>query len=166
MSDSWWKLVVGVVIALVSGGLSTLGGYVSQRRSEASAAARDDRAREHEAEVWARDRRFDAHVKYLAAVEGTNRRLDDLERQHGTLMEAFQGAPPDNYLSPLWYDYQAVRLVCTSEAADAAHKVFEALFDYLYSSGPEAAIEWARDQYVASVRREFRMPPPNPGTFD
>jgi len=53
----------------LGGALAIVGGLVGAWWSERGAAAREERARLHERDVWARERRFEAHTAFVNEFE-------------------------------------------------------------------------------------------------
>lgn len=137
---------LGGALAL-SGGIA--GAVVTDRR----AAAREQRTRDHEREVWARGLRHEAHVAFLSIVDEKFKAVSSA-REDDDGREA-----PDDFLVPVWDRYQALRMVCTKDTAEAAERVTTALLDYTFQAGQWQNVEHQRDVYLGAIRAEFHLPP-------
>lgn len=141
-----------VLTTLFGGVLALAGGFAGQWWSERNAAAREERQREHDREVWARGLRYEAHVAFLAEFD---RKYDTVRR----VGDAEPGREPENdYLASLWDRHQAVRLVCTQPTALAGEVALEALHRYVFADGPWESVDYQRDRYLSAVREEFGLP--------
>lgn len=134
------------------GGFLTLGGgLLGAWWTERRARDRETRAREHEREVWARGLRLEAHGRFL----------DVFEAKYRVVMNAkddpYKPDPPEDWLAPVWDAFQRLRIVCDQETAHTAEAVIKALHEYTFGKGKWEQVEWASEQYLGAIRREFGL---------
>ena len=145
-----WSTLVPVVIggALTLGG-AMLGSWVGERR----AMAREERDRDHERETWARNLRYESHLRFLA----------DFDQYYKTIEQSKQRGidepVPDDWMNPLWDRLQSLRLVCAEATTLEAEATVLVLDEYEASKKVWEDVEVACRAYVNAVRAEFHMPP-------
>lgn len=135
----------------LGGALAIGGGFLGAWWSERRTADREARARAHELDVWARGLRYEAHVKFLDVFDEKYRIY--LEAEH----ESTPVEPPDDWLVPVWDAYNRLRIVCEQETADQAEAAVKALHDCLFGRGRWEQVQWASDQYLGAMRKEFGL---------
>lgn len=136
------------------GGLLALGGgFGGQWWSERRAVAREQRDREHEVFIWARNLRLESHLRFLSVFDLQMRLLDEASRR-GEESDA-----PEDFVAPLMDLQENLRLMCSEETADRAFKALLRLNDYANKKGIWEDAMAAREAYLAAIRDEFKLPP-------
>ena len=128
-----------VLTTALDGLLAVAGGFVSGSWAERRADAREQQAREHEREVWARGLRYEAHVAFLSIRDAKFRLVseakdDPFHAQHGR-------EPSEDYLMPVWDRYQALQET---------------------SRPPDRPPRWTRETPSPSVPALWRLPTRQP----
>jgi hypothetical protein len=124
---------------------------------ERRAVAREQRDREHEREIWARDLRREAHVAFIAEFD---RKFKVIEKW---LAEAEGDGPDHDYLQSINDTMTPMRLVADNETATLAFEALGVLNDYTF--GKPGAVPWdavnrAMVNYLQAVRWEFGLKTP------
>ena len=139
---------------LFGGSLAFGGSMIGQWLNERRAIKREERTREHEREAWARQIRHESHVAFLKAFDDLlNTAIEVNTNRYEPMPD-----PESDWLNPTYTKLQELRLVSQEDAIYKADIAFEELQRYLFSDGKFEDVRLAFDQYIAAVRREFRVP--------
>lgn len=143
-----------LALTFLGGALAVGGGFFGQWWSERAAVAREQRERDHEREVWARGLRYEAHVEFLSTFDAKCKAAS-AAKDRGEGQEA-----PHDWLVPLRARLQALRMLGTRETWESANVAFENLYAYVFEEPDDwQSVEFAIDEYLLAVRREFHLPP-------
>jgi hypothetical protein len=136
------------------GGVLALGGaFLGQWWVERRAVAREQRDREHERDVWARDLGYEAHVQFIGTFQRLFKAVSDAEdRRDGS-------EPPEDYIQPLCDQMTSLRLISQQATQDKAKRAITALSKFTYTGGTWPEVDKFFDGYVGAVREEFHLPP-------
>jgi hypothetical protein len=145
---NWTTLSSTLLGGLLALGGTTLGQWWNERR----ALQREERTREHEREIWARQLRHEAHLAFLKMV-GTAWSLAVDIRNDPTGPDA-----NEDFLEPIWDKLQELRLISEENTLSKADTTFRHLWVYVYEKGEGKSVSTAIEQYILAVREEFRLP--------
>jgi hypothetical protein len=106
------------------------GGFLGQWWGEGRAVAREQRDRDHEREVWARDLRRKDHMAFIAEFE---RKLKTIDQRQ--LIPYDDGSEPDpDVLESITDKMTAMRLFTDTATYRRARDVIVVLRDYIFGS--------------------------------
>lgn len=146
------------LVPIALGGLLALGGgFLGQWWGERRAVAREQRDREHEREVWARDLRREAHVAFIAEFERKFKAMEDW------LAEPVGDGPDHDYLESINDTLTPMRLVADNETATLAFQALWLLKGLTYGEPGgvvSAEVESAMVMYLQAVRKEYGLKTP------
>jgi hypothetical protein len=146
---NWTTLSSTLLGGLLALGGTTLGQWWNERR----ALRREERDREHEREVWARQIRYEAHLSFVKILDDKHSVAVDAENDPN------DPEAPEDWLMPVWDKLQEMRLVSEEGTISKADEAFKCLQEYVYGHGKSQDVSLARDEYLGAVRKEFRLPP-------
>jgi hypothetical protein len=130
------------------GGLIAAGeGVATQAAAARSARKAEERAESREARQWVRGRVSEAHYEFLI----------EFDSRFQVINEEVHGPTPEDWLIPLEYKFQALRLVCSADSARQAERALQALREHAFEGGRWEPVEWAFDQYLLAARAELQL---------
>lgn len=135
---------------LLGGALALGGGFLGQWWSERRAKDREERTREHEAFVWARAQRLEAHGRFLAAFNGAAKESDATGRveQLNDFFGQLRAAADDR------------KLLCSKATSDATNHAWMTVVGHHDGScdSDRLDVNHARAAYFTAIRAEFGLP--------
>lgn len=143
----------------LGGLLAVGGGFIGQWWGERRSVAREQREREHEREVWTREKGYQAHVTFITEYE---RKFKDFyEWQTGPAGQPQSRPLPDFAGSRLSDLLSQMRLTADHDAERLAWTALNALGDYMRMERPDAmaamSVRVNFRNYLDAVRKEFGL---------
>lgn len=135
--------------AVLSGGLAVTGVVLTQKSTDRREKARREYEHERERALWARE---DARRPYEEMRNAYLEFMKDWHERTDTVASAQlsepTSEPPEDYLSPLYYRLEQVRLFGSRRAADLASAAFEAAQRFAYQGKEllDGGLEALREQ--------------------
>lgn len=144
-----WTILLNTAlggILAIGGGLG--GALMAERRAD----ARENRSREHERKVWARNLRHEAHLTFMRIFDERYMKISEAKN------DPTSPETPDDYLGPVWIQFESLRLVCEPPTAKQVQELMTSLREYAYANGRWEYVEYHRDNYLGAVREELGLP--------